>query len=466
LEDVLLAGNVVMTANDAITEACQKYIEAVVRAKQRTTTPDHFWKDKRAGKAYKHLFKVIQANVPPDLQWWYTIWELAGSTSEQILEGRFEEATDTPRFCRQVNAYLDALAGHDWIASLPLEHVFSSFPPFTDFGGFHLVNPAGPEGSGDLDELLGRFRTILTDKLGVAFPEPKDFHNDSYLRLGDHFFKNKSDGYIPGRPQMVIRVGRGDEFVNKQLLPGLARQQLSLLALCQIAYELDDGFQSKIISPAQCRLPNGEHMQAGVIEIPQVAVAIETKTGESAIWGARLGAYETQHGLGYEPEKFMAVWNDLAKPVLDLEASLSGDVGDAVRNAIKFVGKCRHPEMGDLTLNSVIATETILNPFKKMGTSEGFGMFAGALAGASVETRIETYRMARGLYHLRNQVVHQSRHEDDKAAMESHRRAFGLFRTCLKGILQWVKATTEQGRKCDKEAFDDFYLRTILGGGT
>jgi hypothetical protein len=138
-------------------------------------------------------------------------------------------------------------------------------------------------------------------------------------------------------------------------------------------------------------------------------------------------------------------------------------VGDAVRKAIRLVAKCRHHATGDLTLNSVIATETILNPFKKMGTSEGFGMIAATLTGTSVENRIEIYKTARGLYHLRNLAVHQSHYDDDKTARDSHRRAFGLFRGCLKAILQWVKASTDQGKTCDKEAFDDFYVRTILG---
>jgi hypothetical protein len=452
-----------MNPQDAITVACQKYIQAVVRAKQRTTTPEHFWKDKRSDSAYRRLRKVIKANVPADLQWWYTIWELAGSTAEQILEGRFTEPTDMPQFCRHVMAYLDALAGHDWIASLPLEHVFGGFPPFTDFGGFCLVNPCDPDGPCELDDLLDRFRGILTDRLGIAFPQPEDLNGSSYLNLGDHFFNNKSDGYIPGRPQMVIRVGRGDEFVNKQLLPGLARQQLSLLAICQIAYELEDGFRSKVISPSHSRLPTGDQMQCGLISIPDVAVAIVAKTGDAAIWGTGQETYETRHGLGYDPNTFMTIWNDTAKPVLDLGGALSGAVGDAVRNAIRLVAKCRHHATGDLTLNSVIATETILNPFRKMGTSEGFGMFAAALTGATVESRVEVYKAARSLYNLRNLAVHQSQHHDDKTTRDSHKRAFDLFRACLKGILQWVKAATDQGRRCEKEEFDDFYLRTILG---
>jgi len=196
-----------MNPNDAVTNACRKYIDAVIRAKKRTATSEHFWKDKRADRAYRQLCKTIEVTVPTDLKWWYTIWDLAGSTAEQVLEGHFDEKIDTPRFCHQVLAYLDVLAGYKWIASLPLEHVFSTFPPFTDFGGFYLVNPCNPESPCELDELLKRFRDILTEKLNVDFVPPKDLNSNSYLNLGDHFFENKTDGYIPGRPQMVIRVG-------------------------------------------------------------------------------------------------------------------------------------------------------------------------------------------------------------------------------------------------------------------
>jgi hypothetical protein len=447
-----------------IAEACEKYIQAIIAAKRRSTNPDGFWKDKRADKAYRHLYETIEANVPADLKWSYTIWELAGSTAEQVLEGRFVETTDGPRFCRQVTAYLEALTGFDWVACLPLENAFCGFPAYTDFGGFCLVNPVRPNEARDLDALLARFRGILTEKLGIEFIEPTGPNNESYLRLGDHYFNNKSDGYIPGRPQMVIRAGRGDEFINKQLLPGLARQQFSLLSLCQIAYGLKPELKVLFGEAGAGCLPTGERMQSGFIRIPDVAVAIVAKTGDAAIWATRLEYFETEGAQRYEPDKFIAIWNETARPVLHLEGAMVGPVGDAVRNAIRLVAKCRHRMMGDLTLNSVIATETILNPFRKKGTSEGFAVFAATLTGETTESRLATYEIARSLYKLRNTAVHSSEHHDDKKKSDSGKQAFGLFRACLKGILQWVKETAEQGKKCDEKEFRKFYLRTVLGG--
>src|SRR5207248_4035354 len=137
----------------------------------------------------------------------------------------------------------------------------------------------------------------------VNFIEPKE-PSESYIDIGTHFFR-KSHGYIPGRPQMVLRVGAGDEFVNRQLLSTLVRHRLTLLAICQIAYEQEDYFGSGIISGSESRLPSGGRMQSGMIKIPGVAVGINTKNGWATWWPIQCVTHETEYGLGYQPDRFL-----------------------------------------------------------------------------------------------------------------------------------------------------------------
>jgi hypothetical protein len=262
---------------------------------------------------------------------------------------------------------------------------------------------------------------------------------------------------------MVVKAGRGDEFLNERLVSTLAVHHLSLLSLCQIAYEAENRWDAGIVRYPGCRLPSGEEMPHGLIEVPSVAVAINVNTGIASWWSAsQHRLYETVHGLGYDADKFMVIWQDIAAPLLDMPEAVSGKIATAVRNAVWLVAKCRHQAMGDLTLNSVIATETILNPFNKMGTSEGFAIFAAALTGATLEDRIRIYQTAKGLYDIRNVAVHQSRPHETKGMKEPEQEAFKLFRACLKAIVNWIKDTHSQGRTCDDEAFKQFYLRTVL----
>jgi hypothetical protein len=220
----------------AIKQTCEKHIEALLTAKSRCQTEDQFWKDGKAKKTYRRMMTTIEAEVAGSFAWWYSVWDLSGSTALSIWEGTLG-AGEEARFPNQVLAYLKMLQHQDWIASIPMERAFEKFPAVTDFGCFYLLNARGEHHEEDqednVDQLLAHFRNILSTNLAVNFVEPKE-PSESYINIGAHFFR-KSDGYIPGRPQMVLRVGAGDEFVNRQLLSTLVRYRLALLAICQIA---------------------------------------------------------------------------------------------------------------------------------------------------------------------------------------------------------------------------------------
>ena len=203
-----------MRPTNPIEDACVKYIQAVFRAKEAAETAEDFWANKRADKAYRRLFKAIADKTPADLKWQSAVWEIAGSTAERVWEEDVDEQTFIRGFYRIVNECLDDLAAADWIACVPLEHVFCNFPEFMTFGEFSLVNP-GADPAQAVDELLGCFRSILTANFGVNFM-PHTEVNDSYLWLGDHYHQ-KSGHYIPGRPQLIVKVGRGERFLNERL---------------------------------------------------------------------------------------------------------------------------------------------------------------------------------------------------------------------------------------------------------
>lgn len=451
-----------MGPTNPIEDACVKYVHAVFRAKESAATADEFWGNKRADKAYRRLFKAIAENTPADLKWQTALWELAGSTAERVWEENPDEQTYARGFCRIVNECLEDLAAADWIACVPVEHVFCNFPAFTNFGDFSLVNPgADPEQSDE--ELLSRFRSILTTNLGVNFM-PHSEVNDSYLRLGEHYHQ-KSGRYIPGRPQLIVKVGRGEQRLNERLFGELVATHVAMLSLCQTVYEqLERGLETMIVSPGHDRLPCGDRMQRGLIEIPGVAVAINVRSGEAAWWSTGLRLYETHVGTGYKPDKFHAIWAEVATPILNLRNSgLSGQMRDAIDNAIKLMAKCRHPEMGDLTLYSIIATETILNPFNALGdTSERFAIFAASLTEATQERRLEAYRAARSLYRLRSQAVHQSRLHADRDVAETSKQAFKLFLACLKAVTAWAAQMLADGKACGPDEFKELYTKTIF----
>jgi hypothetical protein len=165
-----------------------------------------------------------------------------------------------------------------------------------------------------------------------------------------------------------------------------------------------------------------------------------------------------------KPDEFTSLWKEIAVPILDLRnAGLSGVMREAIDNAIKLMAKCRHREMSDLTLYSIIATETILNPFNALGdTSERFAIFAASLTAATPDKRLEAYRAARYLYRLRSQAVHQSRLHADKDVAEAKKEAFKQFLACLKAVTAWAARTLDQGRPCGPDEFKEFYASTIF----
>jgi hypothetical protein len=380
--------------SDELFIASKAFVHSLYEAKVRVSTYEEFFADRAPNAAYNRLFKTVEKVTPVDVAWRGGFWEFACSFGDTVWQNDIPEEKASLDFAAALQNALEDLAAKDWIACVPIERAFDGFPPFTDFGPFALVN-AGTTNSEGPDALLRAFQGILTAHMGVTFMESTEVY-ESYLHLADHFYK-KSGGYIPGRPQLVIATGRGECRGNQQLLQDRLRQFLPLLQICQIAYDIE---QHSLFTHGSTRMPDGvARMPDGLIEIPGVAVAINRRTGQADWWLSRKDVFETKRGSVYECEKFMGLWSDIAVPILNArDTGLSGAVRDSIDNALDLAATCRHSEMGNLALNSVIATETVLNPFGVIGeVTERFALMAAALTESSSTARRETYRMAKRL---------------------------------------------------------------------
>lgn len=357
--------------------AARAFMEAV-HAK-RDAEESQFYGDPAIEKAYAGLTKVIKQGMSEDVEWGWEVLDHCMGHGEAIRREQPELEQAVVKFTKELEWLLAHVSKIEWIACVPLERIFRKFPDFTDFGTFAILNPAGTSAKPE-NELLDSFRLLLSDRCGVTFAAPRDpYNNESYLRLGEHYLR-KSGHYIPGRPTLVIKLGKGEERANQRQLQSKLQEILPLIQLCQVAMGLDQSFLNRTTGP-HSTLPDGKWMDDGLIAVPAVAVALDKSNGNCGWWGTGINLYENQVGEGYDPKKFQQVWRTFAQPLLELrELSGPNKFRFAVDNAIRLVSRCRHEEFGDATVSAVIATETILNPFNPTGDIKE--RFAAAYVGA------------------------------------------------------------------------------------
>ena len=447
---------------DKLAEACQKFVATLFEAKSRSTSQEAFDADEALDREYQQLAKTIKRQMDDDVQWQYGFSSFMYGFAEHVWEGEIADETEAARnLFNTLSASLENLSSFEWFACVPMERVFRLFPPFTDFGPFAIVNAVTdpPDTTADV---ISRFQMILADNLGITFMQSEEVR-ESYLDLAEHFHR-KSGEYIPGRPQLVMRTGRGGQKENEHICGVKLRELIPLLQLTQIIVEQSEG--GLRWSGGFSKKPDGKTwMESGLISIPGVAVAINKRTGQADWWSSGLRLFETQYGEGYKPETFMAVWAKVASPVLDLQkAGLSGKLWSSISNAIGLVSQCRYVELGDLTLNCVIGTETLLNPFNAgSDLGERFSLLCAAFLETDAVTRRERYRMARKLYKMRCNAVHRSQlYSENDNAKDSRKESLELFLGCLGRIVEWATKSLQANTPCNQATFDDFCLATIF----
>lgn len=457
--------NTSSTFNNQLIEACSKFIQALYNAKTRSISYEEFLENKDLNIQYMKWKKAVEKSLPVDIQWPLTLTELTYTVGITVWETDIVQDVFFRDFVRSLQSMFEQLSITEWIASIPIERSFEKFPVFTDFGPFAIVN-ARAENPKSEEDLFKTFQNILTIHWNVNFMNPVEVH-ESYIDLAHHFYENKSDCYIPGRPQLVLKVGRGDSARNESAMKERLRQFLPLLTICQIFVELEQGL---LFRPAWVTMPDGKtRMRHGLIEIPNGAMAINKFTGHAELWRTEHESFESRDTQRYDVEKFINAWEKIAQPILNLKnVGLFGRLREAIDNALKLVATSRFYklDMSNLFLNSVIATETVLNPFNVVGeTAERFALMVAALTEKSSENRKNTYNIAKQLYRYRCHAVHRAKFDSDNDTVkikEEQKTAFLLFLDCLSVIVQWASKRLANEQLCDKEAFEELFLDSLF----
>lgn len=449
---------------DLIQTAAENYVAASFAAKQRAASSEEYYEDRESNAAYERLFKAISKVIPKEVWWQWEVSEFtAGSFPETVWHGEIDRETALREFPNNLRNLLDDLSVVEWLACVPLGCEFRRFPKFTDFGPLAVAYVPDDKPKEEAI-LLAEFREIIAANCGVCFMESAEVRQ-SYFKLAGPYY-GRSDCYVPGRPQMVLNAGRGESRSNERIVRERLRQILPLFQLCQVIASPPLGRGIRFIDERSGYMPDRtSRMPLGLIEIPDCALAINRRTGECDWWQdvRPFKVYEASwDGVEHDPERFQLVWNNHIKPILKLhDNGLIGPVRKSVDSAVELVGSSRHAHFGKLLLNCVIATETILNPFNTLGElSERFALLSAALVASNPEARKLTYDLAKKLYRLRCHAVHRSQNDNEDRTLEG--KALELFLGCLGSVVRWADESLLAGRACGKEAFDDFYVRSIF----
>lgn len=453
-----------MSANAKLAKVADEFVRAIQEAKDRSTSLDDLYADDALNGAYRSLFQTVRTCMPKDVEWQSGFWGFVWS----FVDSNWEDATPAEIASRGfTNCLLDSLddlQAIDWIACIPLERAFQRFPEHTDFKDFSIIN-ARATAPHDDETLLSEFRRILTSKLGVTFMPSMEVHNP-YARIADHFYQ-KSGWYIPGRPQLVISIGKGESSANEQHLRSKLRAFAPLLQLCQVYLDQQAApLENCVVGPHSVQADGKTPMSDGLLRVPPCSVAINRRSGQADWWATFLPQYESRQGRGYDPDAFRSVWNRFASPILALrDKGFSGKLDLAIDNAIRMVARCRHFEFGDLAVNAVIATETVLNPFNAGGDiSERFAILVASLTESTSEGRRAKYQLAKSLYRRRCHAVHRSKFNGDEIDAEKQARsdALELFVGCLLAVVQWADHRVETREPINGDAFHSMYLDSVF----
>lgn len=453
-----------MSANAKLAQAVDEFVRAIHEAKGRSASLEGLYDDDALNGAYRSLFRTVGTYMPKDVEWRLGFPGFVWSFVDSIWEDAIPAEVASRGFANCLLDSLDDLQTVDWIACIPLERAFQRFPEYRDFQHFSIINARATARHDDAT-LLTEFRRILASKLGVTFMPSIEVH-DPYARLADHFYR-KSGCYIPGRPQLVISIGKGESSANERILRNKLRALAPLLQLCQVfldqqAVPLDNC----LIGPHSVQADGKTLMGDGLIRVPPCSVAINRRSGQADWWTTALPQYESRGGKGYDPDLFSSVWTRLASPILALrDKGFSGKVDLAIDNAIRMVARCRHFEFGDLAVNAIIATETVLNPFNAGGDiSERFAILAASLTESTSEGRRTKYQLAKSLYRRRCHAVHRSQFNGDEVDAEKQARsdALELFVGCLLAVVRWADHRVDAREPISGDAFQSMYLDSVF----
>lgn len=158
-------------------------------------------------------------------------------------------------------------------------------------------------------------------------------------------------------------------------------------------------------------------------------------------------------------------------------------IADRLIQAVALMSKCRYSEFTDLALNSVIASEAILNPTnEKDNLAERFALFGAAILSDDSVNRKTVYDHLKRLYNYRSTLVHSAKRaplrletprwskefvetmEFDYEAEDKIALKYFLKFYCI--ISDWLINLLEKNPGISntevEQRFKEFYLDTIL----
>ena len=349
------------------------------------------------------------------------------------------------------------------------------------------------------------FCQILGEHLRVNFIRSSEI-SGSLLDISSKI-REQTRGYIPGRPQLVLNLGLGEWDVACERLRRRLHFLIPLIRLCQLTCDVMEGVR---FTGDSARMPDhGRAMPEGITEIPCTALGVNVNNGTGQTWdglwtwryelhsgygvsmdeltderlrfdrihtvsspeyGLPFRQFESSQGGAIEPHEFRDWWMRLGRP---LESAFTttqtgrNDLIGIILEAIRVVSSCIYGVTGDIGLQSVLATEWILNPVgglrwidqseaKSFSQNQEFAVRACNLASTFPGQIEERRERAKELYKWRNDLIHTGGKATLDAAETTRNRkdAFHLFIACLEGLGQWLSNQLESNQACSAQEFD------------
>jgi len=449
---------------ESIRVACNAYVSALNAARASAVTEEAFWQDKLSNRAYRRVMEAAHEGNE-ELRAGFALFEVLGSFASNVWAEGEADAAAGVRLAERVVRLVEQLSATAWLGITALENRFSGFPEYTELDGIAILNlnVATDENS---REVLARFERLLIAALRFP-PRGSTTAQQSYYDLDEHYFKNKTRGFIPIRPMVVLRLGSASELDAYNFYDWSLRSFLPLLLLCQLAYDLRRPATVRILRTRD-PLVNALTIDSdSLVALPDVALGLDTATGASAVWHRPFPLFEELHGVDYKAAVLVDLWREIASPLIRArESAIPPKVMDTIERCVRFVSDCRHRTRDDIALHSVIAIESLLSLFQPSESiSERFRTFGAALIAKDGPRRIEAYDHLGRLYSFRSKLVHTAGRDAELEAGDAT-FAFESFLTCLKEVLGWAVQQVEASQPCDAASFKAFFLERVFSGGT
>lgn len=476
-----------MSRPPSVADACAALIAAVYLAKSESSDQYALYDHRAVRKAYTALWSAVQHHLAPhepSVRWHQDVSWLVPQFVDRAFSATVAEKDDVIRgFTDEVRRRLNEIAGSEWLALLPLERRFAGFADYVplDGTGLGIMNPMAGK-CGD-EDLCDRAMDILRREKGVTFVEAPVLENALRRKCGA--ILHESCGMIPAYPQLVVPIGKLGINDAWSAVAGAASRYLPLVGCAVLLYDYCVAGEGALcLPPEDDKAAPMANRPVGELARPlyPYGLGLQVRTGDARLFAVtesdweRLGrgidSREWHVGDQITQSDFLTYWRASAGLLLRLRQShetIALKIAQTIERALRLVGKCKYArvhQLNDVVLTSVIATETLLNPFDVRGGGgrEWFALFSSALASRREGQRGKWYKLAVEMYGYRNYAAHQACSVDEgRATTFGAQQAVRLLHLCLMSIHEWIGTRLTEGKPVDRSAFCDLYQECVLG---